>query len=71
MEDSDKKTSTAQRRATEKYIKAKLDEIKVRVPKGRKEELQAHAEKRGESLNGFVNRAIDEAIQRDGDSDES
>lgn len=56
--------SEARKRANDKYIE-KLDEIKVRVPKGRKAEVQAHAEGRGESLNGFIVRAIDETIERD------
>lgn len=43
----------------------KLDEIKVRVPKGKKAEIQAHAEAHGESLNGFINRAIEETMERD------
>lgn len=59
------KISEARRRANEKYNAKAYDEIKVRVPKGRKAELQAHAEGRGESLNGFIVRAIDEAIKRD------
>lgn len=42
-----------------------LDEIKIRVKKGRKDEIKAHAESKGESLNGFINRAIDEAVERD------
>lgn len=56
--------SEARKRANDKYIE-KLDEIKVRVPKGRKAEVQAHAEQQGESLNGFIVRAIDETIERD------
>lgn len=47
-----------------KYLQT-LDEIKVRVPKGRKAELQAHAEEQGESLNGFIVRAVAETIERD------
>lgn len=43
----------------------KLDEIKLRVPKGRKDEIKAHAEQRGESLNGFITRAIEETISSD------
>ena len=35
------------------------------MPKGKKADLQAHAESKDESLNAFVNRAIDEAIERD------
>lgn len=50
-----------------KYLQT-LDEIKVRVPKGRKAELQAHAEGQGESLNGFIVRAVDETIERDNEA---
>ena len=57
--------SKAQRKATDKYIKDTFDELKVRIPKGKKTTLQAHAADRGESLNGFVNRAIDETVERD------
>jgi len=57
--------SEAQKRATAKYMKENLDEIKLRVPKGRKDEIKAHAEQRGESLNGFISRAIDNQIERD------
>ncbi|MEA4823325.1 MAG: hypothetical protein VB111_04335 [Clostridiaceae bacterium] len=34
----------AQKEAVKRYIENKIDEIKVRVPKGRKEIIQAHAE---------------------------
>ena len=41
-------------------------EIKVRVPKGSKENIQAYAESRGESVNGFINRAITgDTMERD------
>ena len=43
----------------------KQDSVLIRIPKGRKAELQAHAEEQGESLNGFIVRAVDEAIERD------
>lgn len=56
--------SDARKRANDKYIKT-LDEIKVRVPKGHKAKIQAHAEQKGESINAFVNRAIRETMQRD------
>lgn len=57
--------SKAQQRAVTKYMKENYDEIKVRVDKGRKAEIKAHAEAQGESVNGFINRAIDEAMERD------
>lgn len=49
----------------DRYNAKAYDEIKVRVKKGDKATIQAHAESKGESLNGFVNRAIDETIQRE------
>lgn len=57
--------SEARRRANEKYNAKAYDEIKVRVEKGRKAEIQAHAEAHGKSVNGFINEAIDEKMARD------
>ncbi len=45
------------------YNKETYDRITLLVKKGRKAEIKAAAEKRGESINSFVNRAIDDAIQ--------
>lgn len=59
--------SKAQQKAVAKYMKNNYDELKVRVPKGRKDIIKVHAEKNGESVNGFVNRAINETMQRDGE----
>lgn len=55
----------AQLRASKKYHQEKLDEIKLRVPKGEKERIQAHAAAGGESTNAFIYRAINETIERD------
>ena len=41
------------------------DRINLIVKKGQKQIIQQHAEKTGESVNGFINRAIEEAMQRD------
>lgn len=57
--------SESQRKAVAKYNAKAYDEIKVRVSKGNKDIIKAHAEGKGESLNGFVNRAIDETMERD------
>jgi uncharacterized protein (DUF1778 family) len=57
----------SQTRAKNKYNAKTYDRIALQVKKGRKEIIRAHAESRGESLNGFVNRAIDEAMKRDGE----
>lgn len=55
-------TSKAQQKAQNKWIAKAYDRINLTVPKGRKEIIQAHAEARGESVNGFINRAIGEAM---------
>lgn len=57
--------SEARRKANERYNAKAYDAIKVHVPKGHKAELQAHAEQQNESLNGFINRAIDTQLERD------
>lgn len=61
------KYTEARRRANEKYNAKAYDELKIRVPKGKKDVLKAHAQSKGESLNSFVNRAIDETVERDND----
>ncbi|NCA80478.1 MAG: toxin-antitoxin system HicB family antitoxin [Sphingobacteriia bacterium] len=55
--------SNARKKANEKYIKSQ-GEIKIRVTKGRKVEIQSHAERQGKSLNGFINEAIDEKMKK-------
>ena len=57
--------SKAQQRATNKYISKVYDRINLTLPKGRKEEIQAHCEARGESVNGFINRVIMDALERE------
>ena len=54
--------SEARHRANEKWNAKAYDEIKVRVPKGDKEKIQAFAQGNGETVNGFINRLIAEAM---------
>lgn len=54
--------SKAQQRAVHKYIKDNYDRMELTVPKGRKAEIKAIAESRGQSVNAFVNEAIDAAL---------
>lgn len=58
--------SKAQQRATANYVKKSYDRIEVKVVKGKKDTIQAHAEAQSESLNAFINRAITETMERDG-----
>lgn len=58
--------SKAQQKAVHKYIKNNYDRVELTVkPKGKKDEIKSHAEQHGESLNSFINRAIDETMKRD------
>lgn len=52
-------------RAIKKYEQEKVDRVVFRVPKGMKEQIQAHAKKQGESLSAFLNRAVQETIVKD------
>ncbi len=57
------KTSSA---VKDRYNAKTYDEIKVRVDKGQKEGIKAHADQfDGGSVNGFINRAIKETMERD------
>jgi len=55
----------ARRKASAKYLKEVVEDIRIRVPKGQKEVIKAHADKQDESMNTFVIRAIDETMLRD------
>jgi len=59
----------AQKRARDKWLNEKVEDIRFRVPKGKKAVIQEHAAKQGESVNAFINRAVDETIQRDRESE--
>ena len=54
----------AQKRAQKAYME-KFVRVEVRMTQERRAELQAHAEACRVSVNGFINRAIEEAMQRD------
>ena len=58
--------SKAQQKAVNKYMAANYDRINLTVEKGKREVIKAHAaQKDGGSVNAFINRAIDEAMERD------
>lgn len=48
-----------------RYQDKAYDKVLLRLAKGKKEIIQAHAEAIGTSVNGFINRAIDETMERD------
>lgn len=58
------KYTESQKNATYKYLQG-LDRIEVKLPKGSRERIKAHAEKMGESVTGFISRAINETMEND------
>ena len=56
--------TAAQKKAQQRYMD-KFAVARVRIERDKYDEIKAHAEARGESVNGFIGRAISEAIQRD------
>ena len=55
----------SRKRANEKYLSEKVEDVRIRVLKGQKAVIKAHADKMHESMNQFVVRAITETISRD------
>ena len=53
------------KKATKKYIENNLERLTIRVKKGNKEIIKAHADAQKESINEFVARAIQETMERD------
>lgn len=49
---------------TAKYVKAHLDDIKVRVPKGQREKLKAIAAEMGMSMNQMFIIAVEKYIEK-------
>ncbi len=56
----------ASTRAQNKYIAKTYDRVNLTMPKGNKEIVQACAEAEGESVNAYINKAIDQRMERDG-----
>lgn len=48
-----------------RYNDKAYDRINLTVPKGRKDTIKAYAESQGESVNGFILRAINTTMEND------
>ena len=62
---SESKTSKAQQKAVQKYVKNNYDRIVVTLPKGKRDLIKKHASNNSESMNSFIVRAIIETMTRD------
>ncbi|MBQ9258168.1 MAG: hypothetical protein IJ181_13790 [Acidaminococcaceae bacterium] len=51
--------SKAQQKAVHKYVKANYDRIELTIPKGQKEIIKAAADAAGETVNGYIKKAVD------------
>ena len=47
-----------------RYMDKAYDRINLTVPKGQKEIIKAYAEAHGESVNGFIQKAIAKAMEQ-------
>lgn len=55
--------SKPQTRASNKYNAKAYDRLAIQVKKGRKADIQAAAEKQGESLNAYVVKAVERRME--------
>lgn len=56
--------TVAQKKAQKAYME-KFVRVEIRMDAPKREAVQTHAESKGESVNAFINRAIDNQIERD------
>lgn len=61
----EKKTTKAQQKAVRKYKEKNYERLEISVHTGEKDIIKKHAQRQGESLNGFVNRAIKQTMEAD------
>lgn len=64
MENIKPKVSKKQQVHVNKYIANAYDRINLTVPKGKKNEIKAHAESQGESVNAYIWRLIQEDMKK-------
>jgi hypothetical protein len=51
------------------YNKSNYDRVGIVMPKGRKDVIKKKAMAAGQSMSEYVNQAIEERMERDGDSE--
>ena len=60
------KYTEARRDGNRRWDTANLDRLSLAMPKGKKDVIKAAAAAAGESVNAYINAAIDERMARDG-----
>ncbi len=64
MEEKKSRYTEAQKKSADKYLHEKVEDIRIRVPKGQKDIIKAFAEKQGKSLNQFIVDLITKELER-------
>ena len=64
-EDKKNRYTPAQAKAVKKYLSESVEDIKIRVPKGKKAYYKEAAKASGESLNSLIIRALDKLIEEE------
>lgn len=64
------KVSKAQQKAVNKYVKNNYDRINVTFPKGQKDVIQSAAEAAGETVNGYIKKAVELRLESENMSQE-
>lgn len=59
-------TTEAQKKANRKYEIEKTENIRIRVPIGKKELIKSCAKNNGESINAMINRLINNELKKGG-----
>ena len=57
----------AQQRAVGKYEKENYDKVLLRLPKGNREKIKAHAQQKGMSLNAYIVDLIEKDMRTEED----
>lgn len=64
MEENKSRYTEAQKKSADKYLKEKVEDIRIRVPKGQKQLIKDYAESQGKSLNQFIVDLINKEMDR-------
>ena len=64
MEENKSRYTEAQKKSADKYLKEKVEDIRIRVPKGQKQLIKDYADSQGKSLNQFIVDLINKEMNK-------